>query len=260
MSKNQNPAEHATVPYPSIRVYGTRWKIMNILWKILLVTSLLWLCIGHWLISNQLETYMDHMRFRQSAQMMEATVIDRRVDEDQYRTFYTLTYQFSVEGYQQTFQKKEEVYDLMYEAYQEGKSIPIYYQPDDPSDSLLESMWNVQHWTKRDFAIFIAVLTWIPPLFLVAGWWVLFRRLPRKLRKHGIATVGTITECRDEPDRERHTIIFAFGVPQPSGPPLLISGQERFVRFPREFTYGDSLDIRYLPKKPTIFMLEKLTS
>jgi hypothetical protein len=260
MTDNQNHTEHVKLPHPSVRPYGTRWKVMNILWKIVLVGSLIWLFLGNLAILHQIQENTAHANFQKSAKMMEATVVDRYVGEDQYRTFYTLTYRFSVDGYQQPFEKEEEVYDLLHEVYKEGSLIPIYYQPDDPSNSMLESMWNDQHRDNQALMIFARIVVWVPPLFLLGGWWLLFRHIPRKLRKHGVATTGTITECRDGEDGNRQVVIFAFGVPQSAGAPRLISGQERFSRFPRKFKPGDSLTIRYLPKKPAIFMLEELTS
>jgi hypothetical protein len=256
MADNQKPNKQTKLPYPSVRTYGTSRKVKNTFWKILLAVSLVWLLFGNLASSHQSRAKTVHLNFRKSATMMEAIVIDRYVGEDQYRTFYTLTYRFSVDGYPQSFEKKEEVYDLLYEVYKEGSLIPIYYQPDDPSDSMLEAMWNDRHWDNQALTIFIAIVVWVPPLLLVGGWWLLFLRIPRKLRKHGVATTGTITECRDEEDGNRQVIIFAFGVPRSSGGRHLVYGQERFTRFPQKFKDGYSLAIRYLPKKPRVFMLE----
>jgi hypothetical protein len=260
MAKNQEHDNQAKLPYPSVRTYGTRWKVMNILWKILFVVSLIWLFLGNLAISHQIRENTAHVNFRKSATMMEATVIDRYVGEDHYRTFYNLTYRFSVDGYQQPFEKKEEVYDLLHEVYKEGSLITIYYQPDDPSNSMLKAMWNDQRRYNQALTIFSAIVVWVPPLLLVGGRWLLFRRIPRKLRKHGVTTTGTITECRNEENGNRQIIIFAFGVPRSSGGRHLIYGQERFTRFPRKFKDDDPLSIRYLLKKPTVFMLEELTS
>ena len=255
---NKTPMPHTTankkiLAYPPVRPYGSRNKIIKILFSALMLFT--GICI---LIAGTTVRMLRDDLIRNSAlnkgQRTEALIINRWIEDLPDKSYFYLRYQFEVD--EQSFENDAEVDKLLYDVYKEGMKLAVVYLPEAPANSLPETS------LQRELQIAWLMTVIIPGLFLglpavlLLLWWWCFRRLPDRLRKHGLATRGTIIECWDEGQGKQRMIAYDFQVRHPNGDSESMRGKEQLPDSAPIVALGETSTIRNLAEKPKIFMLE----
>lgn len=244
------PDNRASLQYPPVRPYGPRHKMGTIvLTALIFFAGICVLTAGTTIrvLIADLSTYSTLNK----GQRTEAGIIGRRIEDNPDKTYFYLTYQFELDG--ESFEKDAAVDDFLYEVYKEGTTVTVVYLPEEPSNSMLETSLQRELAIARIVTIIIPIMFVGFPALLLLVWWWLFRRLPAKLRKHGVATTGTIIDCWNEGQGQQHMIAYTFHAKGAAEP---IGGKEQLPDSAPILTTGDTIGIRYLTKKPGIFMLE----